>query len=1466
MSPPPEETIPLSHLSRALSNSLHADLTALLATLTGLPPTSPARRDALLAHLLSSRHAVARLLVATRWTREHTALAPRAEAAEAAAQLRASAPEAAADGLWGARRAAGGSAVGGRAKGDHGGRRERMPAVSTQRQGLGGTEEKGGVAGGGGGGEALKVRRAAATRAAVRAALPFVTGLVMGVEENEGGMDVVVGVVGAWKAVLELDSSNHATAVFGVVDLVVLVDSDVDAPGQRRGRDGGEGGDCRAGAGSGLVGEDHVTLLRRLAGDRLAAAAAAMVADATFVQRNAVMLAALRDLMNYEVCAPMALDRLRAQAAVLAGSGGRRGAGVSVVGGGGELVEMEIEKPEEKEKEKKKEQGKAKGKEQEKPVQEKDAAAGKETQAAARAPLVLKYWPDSRHCATIRIAEARRPRHDPSMVAKQQHYQQQLQSQQQKHRNQLVLHDRAAAASGPGAATGVASARDSSTRAGCSIVNSMSRSSAAAGTKEGAAPTRSPESLAADGGKPGPALKLAPPAAACHVSRHSLEQHSDPALVVVTHDPPLPGVDLSDSSHLQMPYGLHPSHLNLEALLLSTMRARAVSRLSSIADALDRQTPTLRVPRPFVSIQSEDAVAAPFGMVGGRETTNPGSWEAVETASRARATRAARRAPPPPPANRAGVLEATSSARSDGSSRCVADTEYPSLTSALGARAREQNQNRPLQEARARRIETGNVAMCVRFLPDETSGVLATVSSISGGLRIRVYGAASLAANANRAGDLGVWKGDKHAQTDAEEETLIAETVRAVRNCMRLEAAARSICALDIGLSDTLPPGTASVAATASACSGSQLVPPCAPVDRLGPKRFLTLSPAPESKEQVLPRGSGSGPGGASPTASPVMGSGGGGGGGNSRFSGDGNNLVTSQRPSSGGGGLTPPSNKRPRLAYATTKDDALVFFQESSVAEAHAYWTPPKRVGDNGDGDGDRKGRQGLAGGSAAAKAGTPPGGSAMEEADSTDRYDGTASAAAAWGVTHDFVDRRLRRVSLLRAFAGASVASAAVPEGSRSMLGDEGDMEVEMGTRTLLKLKCEPLPVRRAELLLRGNGAWQVRLSLLPPIFDSTNDILASPRDKAADGGTGAGEARLAGKKRAHSDSGGPELTQRDIMGDASGNLWSVGVACVGSTLTFTYPSANAAAVRSFFRDLTRARTAAALARGLPSSRFYKVLRRSPVRIVVGVGPYGKVSTSPGAAAVAEASGEKKEITSCYVATVEYVYGRGNSGGFSMIFSPPRQTMQQLAPLIEDVLDSSGGQVGGILAGLLERACPVAAAAESAVRVRGNGRVLFVNALRVRAQFSVPCAADGASASVAPGGRPVSPTQGQKKYCVDMDARGDGGLVKVIDVARATSVMVQQGLLQRSGSRSTGAASARQRGSDYTPLPKWDEIIEAMSRRGAAQMQKAGTIVIVKMEELEQFLTDLVTTSKQESSGAANSSQTGVLASGAL
>ncbi|KAI0565525.1 hypothetical protein FGB62_17g327 [Gracilaria domingensis] len=661
-----------------------------------------------------------------------------------------------------------------------------------------------------------------------------------------------------------------------------------------------------------------------------------------------------------------------------------------------------------------------------------------------------------------------------------------------------------------------------------------------------------------------------------------------------------------------------------------------------------------------------------------------------------------------------------------------------------------------LSESRPTRAEDtseqtpcANDAVSIRFGGSSPTGIQFTVHNLTGGLRIRPYGAAALAVPMRRERDSEVWLGARQFASKTEEIGACTRVFEMIRARVKLDAAARSVCALDIGVSNTLPPGTASVAATASRDrAASQLVPPFAPLERRAPRRFLTLSPPPNLKDPLNGMRVG-------PAAS-------------SRY-----------RTASSRGFDRNGSSKRPRLTYATTSD-SLVFIQESSFAGGD--WQISAR-----DEDGSKTTSRSVQ----------------NTETDSIDRYSGTAAAAAAWALTREVVERRLKRDSLIRAFYRASVFA----QMHHMRTSEDSDLHLESASRVLLRVKCEPLPVRRAELLLRGYDVWQVRLSLLPSIFDSTDSAVGP--------------------------SGRPKPPTNSKIRE-TGNLWSVGVSCTGSQLTFTYPSANPESVCSFFRDLTRARTAAALARGVPPSRFYRVIRRSPVRIVVGIGPYG-----PNQGVNAPGVPPPKPQ---YTATVEYVYSKGNSGGFSLSFSPTKPTMDQLAPYIEEALDASGGQVGGILAGLLERACPVAAAAESAVRERGNGRIRFLTALRVRAMFGgVPDRGNNPSGNAVTHGR-QSPRNPPIAHAIDVDARGGAGLVTVIDVGRATSVMIQQGFVTRNHSSGHGYLG---RGSEYISLPKWDEVVASVVQDGYAEPQRADSTIVLKMEMLETFLSRLVSSS---------------------
>lgn len=206
-------------------------------------------------------------------------------------------------------------------------------------------------------------------------------------------------------------------------------------------------------------------------------------------------------------------------------------------------------------------------------------------------------------------------------------------------------------------------------------------------------------------------------------------------------------------------------------------------------------------------------------------------------------------------------------------------------------------------------------------------------------------------------------------------------------------------------------------------------------------------------------------------------------------------------------------------------------------------------------------------------------------------------------------------------------------------------------------------------------------------------------------------------------------------------------------------------------------------------------------------------------------------------------------------MTFTPSKQTFANLAPLVEETLDASGGSVGTVLAGLLERACPIAAAAEASVREKGRGLIKFVTALRVRAIF--PAYQQNTSGAQGSGAEQV-------RHAVDVDARNGGGIAKVIDVGRATAVMTAQSFAARGG-KTVGRNSFqivqlymismgfpvfflldsgpnRRNQIVFAPVPMWDEIVDQLSRDDIAISICANSTVFLKMEHLERFLADLV------------------------
>jgi hypothetical protein len=155
-----------------------------------------------------------------------------------------------------------------------------------------------------------------------------------------------------------------------------------------------------------------------MADDRHAAAASAVPPAVSAVHRNAVMLCALRNLLTHEICAPLVLGNLWAQAGVLASSNWAPGLAV-VVDGKENGSNIDCTKAAE---------NNSNGvyaslanitDRADTTAELSDPITTTTSATPAPAPflstdvpqqIVLRYWSQGRHAATISISEACRPR------------------------------------------------------------------------------------------------------------------------------------------------------------------------------------------------------------------------------------------------------------------------------------------------------------------------------------------------------------------------------------------------------------------------------------------------------------------------------------------------------------------------------------------------------------------------------------------------------------------------------------------------------------------------------------------------------------------------------------------------------------------------------------------------------------------------------------------------------------------------------------------------------------------------------------------------------------------------------------------------------------------------------------------------------------------------------------------------
>jgi hypothetical protein len=258
-------------------------------------------------------------------------------------------------------------------------------------------------------------------------------------------------------------------------------------------------------------------------------------------------------------------------------------------------------------------------------------------------------------------------------------------------------------------------------------------------------------------------------------------------------------------------------------------------------------------------------------------------------------------------------------------------------------------------------------------------------------------------------------------------------------------------------------------------------------------------------------------------------------------------------------------------------------------------------------------------------------------------------------------------------------------------------------------------------------------------------------------------------------------------DIMDDtaAVGPGDSVSYSSETRELTLRHQDAGAAGVAKCVSDLTRARTLAALMNGVTarSSALYQVVRRSP--------------------------------TSVELCAADMRVGVGlTQGGYRIAIRPLRPVLQQLAQLMEEVLNAAGKSAGFVLSGLLEQACPLAAAIDMAMPS---------DPARCRVGFIMCVCA-----------RVVLLGQGNATHRVDVDAR-DSCDVIVTDYARALAV---------TGDAAAQAVRARPERVGYDPVPSWDLLVRELtaSGRGRELPQRAGSAVAISMKMLGTVLRAVV------------------------
>ena len=220
---------------------------------------------------------------------------------------------------------------------------------------------------------------------------------------------------------------------------------------------------------------------------------------------------------------------------------------------------------------------------------------------------------------------------------------------------------------------------------------------------------------------------------------------------------------------------------------------------------------------------------------------------------------------------------------------------------------------------------------------------------------------------------------------------------------------------------------------------------------------------------------------------------------------------------------------------------------------------------------------------------------------------------------------------------------------------------------------------------------------------------------------------------------------------------------------TLKFSYHGFSKTTVNCFRKDLIRARIAAALATGLSADPGkFQIKHKTPTYVSVKVG----------------------DIT--------LSAGLGRRSVEVEAHPPQRIITTQLIPLIEELLNDAGMEMGQRFGDLLDRSLPIGQAIQSIIpKDPKRFRVRFRTALRARCVIL----------------HPQSHARKHMTCGIDIDARAGRDRMLLVDVARADKLM--------SNNKSSSAAS------QFSPIPIWGKVLERLASKGKGRPMHSGAAV---------------------------------------